>query len=589
MKKNRSMSPQAAQKITSVVIAIILIIIVAVIYVVSNIVEKYTPTDERADLYEYFNMDKESNTEVAIILQNDKLEDKAMLADGEVYLEYEMVYSMLNKRFYWDANENVLLYTTPDDIITANAGSKDYYITKSKNTESYVIVKVNGDKAYIAVDYIQKFTNLEYEFFEAPNRIHITHQWGNINVADIKKSDCVRVKGGIKSNILTDVKKGASVEVIESGDEWSKVRTSDAFIGYIKNKYLVNSREETKTRSFSEPVYSNISKDYEINLVWHQVTSRDANSTLLTMLADTKGINTISPTWFSLADNEGNISSLAETSYVQHAHQLGIEVWALIDNFSDNVSTYEVLSYSSKRDRLINQLIAAAIEYDLDGINIDFEELTGETGRHFIEFIRELSIKCRKNGIVLSIDNYVPTASSELYDRKEQGIVADYVIIMGYDEHFAGSEQAGSVASIGFVEDGISNTLAQVPKEKVINGIPFYTRLWKKTPKTQEEISSENESTEFIPYKLSSEIYSMKNSLKLIETYSLETTWDEATAQNYAAYESDGIGYEIWFEDAASIEEKMKLIDKYEIAGVACWKLGLESKEIWDTIIKYVN
>jgi len=351
----------------------------------------------------------------------------------------------------------------------------------------------------------------------------------------------------------------------------------------------VNISEQTESKAFEEPVYTNISKDYEINLVWHQVTEKSANDKLLTLLADTKGVNTISPTWFSLSDNEGNISSLADTTYVQHAHQLGIEVWGLVDNFNDAVSTYEVLSYTSKREKLTNQLIAAAIEYDLDGINIDFEELKTEEGEHFIQFIRELSIKCRNNGIVLSIDNYVPSEFSALYNRKEQGIVADYVIIMGYDEHFATSEEPGSVASIGFVRSGIENTLLEVPKEKVINAIPFYTRLWIETPKSEEEIAAETESTEYIPYNLSSEVYSMANADKLMSANQITPVWDDTTGQYYANYQVDGITYEMWLEEETSIEEKMKLIDEYDLAGVACWKLGLEKQSIWDTIIKYVN
>jgi spore germination protein YaaH len=344
-----------------------------------------------------------------------------------------------------------------------------------------------------------------------------------------------------------------------------------------------------ESRSFEEPVYTNISKDYDINLVWHQVTEAAANAKLLTVLADTKGINTISPTWFSLSDNDGNITSLADATYVEHAHQLGIEVWALIDNFKEDVSTHEVLSYTSKRERLTNQLIAAAIEYNLDGINIDFEELKTEEAEHFIEFIRELSIKCRNNGIVLSIDNYVPTEYSALYNRKEQGIVADYVIIMGYDEHYSTSETPGSVASIDFVRSGIENTLLEVPKEKVINGIPFYTRLWIETPKSEETIASENENTEYVPYTLDSQIYSMANADKLMTINGITPVWDDTTKQYYANYEVDGIGYEIWLDEETSIEEKMKLIDENELAGVACWKLGLEKQSIWDTIIKYVN
>jgi spore germination protein YaaH len=583
----RRRSPEFKKKMISVLATLILLVIVTIIYIVGNIIEKYTPTDEKADRTQYFELSKED--EVALILQNVKTEEKGLIANDQIYLEYSTVKTYLNSRFYWDPNENVLLYTTPTDVISAQVGSKDYYIGKTKNTESYDIVKVDGSNAYIAIDFIQKYTNIAYEKFAEPNRVHITYEWGNATYAELKKDDSVRVKGGIKSPILTDVLKGSRVTIIEQGEEWSKVRSEDVFIGYIKNKNLINIEEQTDAREFEEPIYTSISKDYEINLVWHQVTTKEANDKLLTLLADTKGVNTISPTWFSLIDNEGNISSLADSTYVQHAHQLGIEVWALIDNFNDEVSTFEVLSYTSKREKLINQLIAASIEYDLDGINIDFEELKTEEGEHFIQFIRELSIKCRNNGIVLSIDNYVPSAFSALYNRKEQGIVADYVIIMGYDEHYSTSEESGSVASIGFVRSGIENTLLEVPKEKVINAIPFYTRLWIKTPKSEEEIASETESTEYVPYTLSSEVYSMANSDKLISANGLTPVWDELTGQYYATYEIDGIGYEIWLEEDASIEEKMKLIDEFELAGVASWKLGLEKQSIWDTIIKYVN
>jgi spore germination protein YaaH len=584
---SRRRSPEFRRKMISVLATLALFVIVTIIYIVSNIIEKYTPTEERADTTEYFAMTKED--EVALILQNEKTEDKGLIANNEVYLEYNTVKNYLNSRFYWDPNENVLLYTTPTDVVSAQVGSKDYYIGKTKNTETYDIVKVDGSNAYIAIDFIAKYTNIAYEQFNNPNRVHITYQWGNVKYAELRKDDSVRVKGGIKSPILTDVAKSSKVVVLEQGEEWSKVRSEDAYIGYVKNKNLVNITEQTEAKSFEEPVYTNIAKDYEINLVWHQVTEKSANDKLLTLLADTKGINTISPTWFSLSDNDGNISSLADATYVQHAHQLGIEVWALVDNFNDEVSTYEVLSYTSKRERLINQLIAAAIEYDLDGINIDFEELKTEEGEHFIEFIRELSIKCRNNGIVLSIDNYVPSEFSALYNRKEQGIVADYVIIMGYDEHYATSEEPGSVASIGFVRSGIENTLLEVPKEKVINAIPFYTRLWIETPKSEEQVASETESTEYIPYTLSSEVYSMANEEKLMSANQVTPVWDDTTGQYYANYQVDGIGYEMWLEEDKSIEEKMKLIDEFDLAGVACWKLGLEKQSIWDTIIKYVN
>lgn len=575
------------KRLIPVLAAITLIIIVVIIMIITSLVDKYTPTEDRKDLKEYFSITAEDD--VALILQNEIIEEKGKLVDGVVYVDHNIVKTYFNSRFYWDENENILLYTTPTDVIRTEVGSKDYYVGKNKNSENYVILKVDGDKALIAIDFVQKYTNIEYKTETEPNRLQVTYQWGNVKLADIKDDNAVRYQGGIKSEILTDVRKGDSVYILEEGDNWTKVRTTDGFIGYIENKRLTNPREEEETRAFEEVIYSNISKDYKINMVWHQVTNQDANNTLLTALADTKGINTISPTWFSLSDNEGNITSLASSTYVGQAHQMGIEVWGLVDNFSSEVSTYQVLSYTSKREKLINQLLAAAIEYNLDGINIDFEELSVETGEPFIQFIRELSIKCRNNGIVLSIDNYVPEAYSSHYNRAEQGIVADYVIIMGYDEHYAGSEVSGSVASIDFVKRGIQKTLEEVPSEKVINGIPFYARLWKETPKTEEEIAAESESAEYIPYTLTSEALGMNELEARLNANGVTPEWDESKGQYYGEYEADGATYKAWMEEETSIEEKLKLVKENNLAGVAAWKLGLEKQSIWDVIIKYVN
>ncbi|MBU9725467.1 glycosyl hydrolase family 18 protein [Diplocloster modestus] len=578
------------KKLIPILAALLLIVIVVAITLASGLIKKYSFTDERADLNAYFNLQGED--QVGLVLQDEVVEDKGKLIDGEVYLNYNTVKNYFNSRFYWDANENVLLYTTPTDIIKAEVGSKDYYISKNKNTESYAVVKVDGDQAYIALDYVQKFTNIEYETFQEPNRVHITYQWGEVQMADVKGDTQVRVKAGNKSPILTDVLKGDQLYVLPEEaqiEEWTKVRTGDGYIGYILNKKIGETRTEATSREFEEPVYTNISKDYPINLVWHQVTNAQANGKLLELITNTKGVNTISPTWFSLSDNEGNIASLADKSYVTQCHQIGVEVWGLVDNFNKEVSTFDVLSHTSRRETLINQLIATAIEYQLDGLNIDFEELSGETGEHFIEFIRELSIKCRANGIVLSIDNYVPKAHTAHYDRREQGIVADYVIIMGYDEHYSGSKESGSVASMGFVREGIEKTLEEVPADKVINAVPFFSRLWKETPKTEEEIAAEDLTEEYVPYHLSSEALGMQAQQDIVSVNGLEPVWQEDIGQNYVEYEKDGSTYKMWIEDDQSIDLKAGLVKEYNLAGIAAWRLGLEQPSTWDVILKYVN
>ena len=309
------------------------------------------------------------------------------------------------------------------------------------------------------------------------------------------------------------------------------------------------------------------------------------------MIANTKGLTTIAPTWFSVTDNSGNISSLASSTYVNYAHQLGLEVWALVDNFNNNVDQMELLSHTSARENLVNQLISEALTSGVDGINVDFEQIPTDVGEHYIQFIRELSVKCRINHLVLSVDNYVPKGYNEHYHRKEQGIVADYVIIMGYDEHFAGSYEAGSVASYNYVKEGIEETIKNVPANKVINAVPFYTRLWKEVPKTEEELE-EQKGTEAGLYdmKVTSEALGMSAALSRVTDAGAEITWNDEVKQNYAEWSGDdGATYKIWLEDASSLEAKLQLMKENNLAGTAAWKLGFETSDIWDLILKYVN
>lgn len=564
------------KKIVPVIAAVVMIAIVALIGIATKVVEKYTPTNERMSVEEYYGITNEN--EMALILQDQVVEYKGFLSGDIAYIDYEAVKNYLNSRFYWDASANICVYTTPTDIITIPAGKKEYTVSANKQSENYEIVKVDGDKVYLAADFVQKYTNMDYKLEKEPNRMMITYKWGKVTYADLKKSESVRYQGGIKSPILTDVKKNDQVTVIEVMDDWTKVMTKDGYIGYVQNKRLTNSREEETSRDFEEPVYTNIVRDHKINLVWHQVTNEDSNAALATDIAGLKGVNVISPTWFSIADNEGNITSLADADYVKTAQANDLEVWALIDNFNEQVDTTKVLSSTASREKITNQLIASAIQNGFEGINVDFESIPEDAADGYIQFIRELSVKCRKNGIVLSIDNPVPKPFTAHYNRKEQGIVADYVIIMGYDEHYVGSEEAGSVASMPFVKAGITDTIAEVPAEKVINGVPFYTRLWKTT-------TNKNGSTE-----LSSEAIGMDQADETLANNGVEAAWDEGTMQDYAEFTGgDGNNYKIWLENEKSIEEKAKLVKEYNLGGIAAWKLGFERSSIWDVILKYVS
>ena len=570
------------------------LLIILIIAAIAGIIlwKRYSPSKEQYDMKKYYGIEKDG--QVGITVDNKVVEAEGKLAGGKVYVAYNIVIDYINSRFYWDPNENVLLYMLPEDMISVDVGSKDYSISKKKKSEDYVILKTEGNTAYIALDFVQQYTNIDYEVSNNPDHVMIRTKWGKTDVATVKKNTQVRYQGGVKSPVLAELKKKDEVTVVESEQNWKKVRTADGVIGYVKNKALKNEEKKNITRKFEEQDYSNISKDYTINMTWHNVTNQDANNAVAQRIAQTKGLTTLAPTWIHVADTNGNISSIASADYVSYAHKQNVEVWMTVRDFDGGISSekesYELLSYTSRRETLITQLIAEALRVGVDGINVDFEKISDKCGEHYIEFIRELSVKCRQNGLVLSVDNYVPKSFNTQYDRKEQGIVADYVVIMGYDEYYAGSPEAGPVSSYNYVKEGITETLKEVPAEKVISGIPFFTRLWKETPKTEEELKSDK-GTDAEQYSatVESDAYGMDNAQAVVKQAGVDTTWDKKAGQNYATWEADGSKYEIWLEDSKSIEAKLKLMKKYKLAGTAEWSLGQESSDIWNLIQKYVN
>ena len=586
-----------------------MIFIVLVIAVAGGFLlwKKYGSSNEKADLEQYYDIG--ADDEIAVVINNEVIRENedgssddmeaapvpGRIYDGQYYLEYSVVRDRINERFYWDPNENVLLYTLPDGNVTVEVGSRDYTDITEKKSADYDILKTEGRTAYIALPFIQQYTNMEYEVYDAPVvRAVITSEWGETETAVIKRDTEVRYQGGVKSPILTETDKGAKVTVLEDENDWMRVGTEDGFVGYVKTSALKDMTTETTSREFEEPVYSNISKDYTINMAWHNVTNETANGYILENIAGTKGLTTIAPTWFSLADTEGNISSIADPDYVNYAHQSNLEVWAVLRDFHGGINsydeTYEVLSYTSKRTKVINQVIAEAIETGVDGINLDFELVSSACGEHYIQFVRELSVRCRQNGLVFSVDNYVPQPYNAHYDLQEQGVVADYVVIMGYDEHTEGSYEAGSVASIGYLENGISEALRMVPAEKLVAGVPFFTRLWFETPKTEEELAEEagTEAAQY-PNKVTSTAYGMDEAEKVLSDSGVQAAWDETTMQNYAEWEADDGTYRIWLEDRQSLEAKLKVIAENNLAGVAEWSLGMEDPAVWDLILQYVN
>ena len=563
-----------------------LIVIIVAIIGGSVLLRKYTPSKEHKGLTSYYNIT--ADNQVAIVLNNELTSSYATLIDGHIYVDYNFVHDTLNSRFYWDHNENILLYATSRDLISAEADSNKYLITKSSVDYGRPVVKANSDSAYIDLDFVKEYTDLTYKYIKDPNRIIITNQWGDYETASVKKNSTVRVKGGIKSPILKDITETTDVTVIEQGDKWSKILTADGIIGCVQNKRMSDISTKTRTSDFTPDTFAHITKDFNICMAWHQVTNSSANANIASVLSSTKGVNVISPTWFYLNDNNGNLANLASLDYVNYCHSQGVEVWALVSNLENkDADSAEVLTHTSKRQNLVNQIVSMAIQYNLDGINLDFESLNqSKVGDAYIEFVRELSIKCANNGIVLSIDNYVPTSYTAFYNRAEQANFADYIVIMGYDEHYAGGD-AGSVSSIGWVKQGVADTLTEVPADQIILGMPFYTRVWQLTPKdTSSKGSSDSNDSS---YDVSSKIYGMRAADALLTDNDVTKTWDQESGQNYAEFTSGDSTFKVWLEDANSAEERLKIVKDNKLAGASFWKLGFETSDIWNTIIKYTN
>lgn len=562
------------KKLIPVFVAIVLILIVAGISFGTRLREKYSYSQERADLAEYFGV---TGDEAAIILQDEMIEDKAKVgADGTFYLTYDTVSDyFIYTRLYVNEEENSIRYVLPDRIISYTIGESNYMDGDSENVCEYQIAFYEGDTLYIAVDFIRLFTIFDYETFREPNHIQIYTEYGSRQRAEINKDTQLRYQGGVKSEILKDVAEGEKVIVLEQMENWSKVKTSDAYIGYVENKRLGEIVAETpgflnNSSMYGELEFTGISKGYKISLGWHQVSGQGGNGTLAQAVENTKGLTTISPTWFHLTGNEGAIVSYASQSYVDAAHDMGLEVWALADDFTEEVDRYAIFSSSEKRARLIQNLMKEVLAYGIDGLNIDFEKIDEATGKHFVEFIRELSVECRKNGVVLSVDNYPPSGGAIWYNRREQGTYADYVIVMGYDEHWGSGGKAGSVSSIDYVEQGIADTLEYVPAEKLINGVPFYTRIWKTT------------GTDVI-----GESVGMQTAADFIADNSIQTQWREEECQYYGEIQKGDTFYQVWLENYDSLKVKLDVMKTYDLAGVAAWKLGLETPDVWDLIAEY--
>ena len=545
--------------------------------------EEAQPGRERADLRAYLFLSGPESA--AVMLGEYRSSSDALVRGGTVYWNAENVRGLFSDKFWFNKDEGVLLFTTADEVVRAEAGERFYtrhaeaapgdnVYPEKVSTETPVFLVENG-RAYIALDYAGQFSDFTYEFFKEPYRVQIYAEDSVYEGVSVLKKTELRTETDIKSEIVSDLYISDTVFVVRRMQDWTKVRTGDALTGYVENRYLSDESFDVEikiTRDYTPPPYTDLVADRRLLLAWHLVTVPDANENLGKVIEPAWPLDVISPTWYSIIDGTGAIESVARRSYVERAHARGLTVWPMFDDFTsgpDREARAAMLMSTKSRNNAVTFLIEQSKELGFDGINLDFELVPTEASTGYEQFLRELSVACRAHGLVFSIDNYPPTDRTEHYNRRLQGEVADYVIIMGYDEHWGTGSGAGSVASLPFVRRAIERTLSVVPARKTMNAVPFYTRIWSTSEDGELSI-------------IATPGHGWQD--RWIAENELEPVWDEELGQDYAEMVKKGNLIQIWLENEASMRARIEVMEYFGLGGIAAWQIGLEAPAIWDIL-----
>ena len=542
-----------------------LFILVIILAVLAKI---YLPSFEKLD---YRDSVKLAKDEIGINMQLDYIPMKniPLYENGEIYLPVDFVKEYIDNYIYWDKEENKLTITNEHNVIRMKTDELEYFINNEPLELDLPIYNIEN-VAYMSKSFLEDFYQLQFEYIESTKMLNIIKD--DYKMASLSKNTKLRKGANKKSPYVEKLKKGDTVYFYENEENgYTRVISQSGFSGFIPSNTIVNIQDVKVENNYENDYVAQAPWNVEngkINLVFDQMQNVIANSSESRRTYH-DGVDVLVPTWFSFKDESGKILNIADKGYVDWAHSNSYKVWGLLtDNFDKNIS-HSVLSSTKTREYVIKQLLAYVSMYDLDGINIDFESVPKEDGENFIQFLRELAPALRQEGAVLSVDLFVPKPWTAHYNRNEVGKIADYVIVMGYDEHYAGSENAGSVASMSWSEIAIKDTLAEgVPKEKLILGIPFYCRVWTETLENGQ-------------ISLTSKAYGMNGAYNFIEEKGGTFTFDEETGQNYGEAKEDNKTYKVWLEDEQSISKRLDLVLEYDIAGAGAWKKGLEKEEIW--------
>ena len=531
---------------------------------------QYGPKYRQVNPLEYFDEFNKDQINLVIDDRRYPINHEILEKNNEIYLSTQLIRQEIDDRLYYDKVEKILTLTTLQDVIriplNSNVGTN---LKGEKITLEAPIIEEN-ETAYVPSSLVKKYYPVGIQYGKTKEIVSIDHLDRPIIIGELKRSELLRTFPNNQSVITERVKRKEKVIVYEENNKYLKVKTESGIIGYLKKSSLKKDFEEIYQPLKKETPLNDLRLTEPIQMVWDQMGVEVGK----TVWQDDKykvlegKINVISPTWFEFMDKDGTLLSKANLGYVKEAHQRGIQVWPILaQSFTKPELTKEILTSTTKRQYVIDQILNYAKDYELDGINVDIENVQEDFQDEWVQFMRELYPQANQLGIRVSVDVYVPSEWSKHYQRSKISEVVDYFMVMAYDQYWSGSEEAGPVSSLVWTEEKIQENLKEVPKEKLVLGIPTYVRHWAETANGLETRS-----------------YSMNYTQKRIAEWGAAITKDETTGLNYVEHKTKDKTYKIWIEDRNSIQERMRLIDKYQLAGFSFWKLGLESEDIWQEV-----
>lgn len=501
--------------------------------------------------------------------------ERPLVKPGGILLSVDTIRKHFDPNIFWDEEAQTVIITTENRLIKMKTDSLTAFVNRVAQ-ELSLPASEEGGVVYVPMEILHALYGIEGRFVEESGTVFFDVLDAAKLIAHVTSKHAVLRVGPSKHEpIAARLTPGDELLVVEASEGWYAATSSEGFFGYVPQKAL-GDIEKVEPAS-KGPVSAGTQKVAKrINLTWEHVFSRNPDTA---SIPDMPGLNVISPTWFEVANEEGDIKNKACSEYASWAREKGYKIWALLDNGFDPERTNAVLRSAEKRESVAAQILAYAVIYQIDGINIDFENVYYEDRAFFTQFVRELSALLHEQGLTVSVDVTMKSKSrtwSMFYDRSALAEAVDYVMLMAYDEHSSGSKVAGSVASLPWAKAGLLGVLEEVPNEKLVLGVPFYTRIWREESEGGRRV-------------VKSSAVGMEYAQARLKETRADVSYDPLSGQNYAVYEADGIRHQVWLEDETSLTARLGLIEEYGLAGIASWRRGFEKPEMWELIDRVLN